>query len=222
MNLIADSLNLPTIVGGWIILLLSLGWALKTAPWHKIEGDKGAQHVLLGVVLIVFLIWQFGASLDNGITFHFLLMTLMTLMFAPQFAIMGMFLALLGLTLQAGLGWLALGVNALIMGLLPIAVTWGMFKLGAKFLEANFFVYVFYNGFLSASVGIVLSLALSTFVLLVNGVYSYETLKQSFIPYIPLMATPEGFVNGMILAALIILKPNWISTFHDSTYINGK
>lgn len=222
MNLVAETLGLSTVVGGWVFFILVLLWAIKTAPWHKIETDKGAQHVLLGMVVIVFLVWQFGASLDGGITFHFLLMTLMALMFGPQFAIMGMLLALLGVTIQADLGLLSLGINALLMGVVPVAITWGMFRLGAKFLEANFFVYVFYNGFLSAAVGVVASLGLGAIVLLLNDAYSYEFMKQSFIPFIPLMATPEGFVNGMLIGALIVLKPEWISTFHDRTYINGK
>lgn len=222
MNLIADDLGLSTIVAGWLILLSSLVWALKTAPWHKIDGDRGAQHVLLAMTVIVFFVWQFSAALDNGLNFHFLLMTLLALMFAPQFAIMSMVLAMIGVTFQSDLGWLALGINATLMGVIPIAITWLMFKLGAKFLEANFFVYVFYNGFFSASVGAVVSLALITLVMLTNETHSLETLKQSFIPFIPLMATPEGFVNGMILAALVILKPNWLSSFHDRNYINGK
>lgn len=222
MNLIADDLGLSTIVGGWLFLIAALIWALKTAPWHKIDGDHGAQHVFLAMTVIIFLVWQFSASLENGLSFHFLFMTLLTLMFAPQFAVMSMLLALIGVTFQSDLGWLSLGINALVMGLLPIAITWLMYKLGARFLEANFFVYVFYNGFLSAAVGVVASLGLGTLILLANEVYTYETLKQSFIPFIPLMATPEGFVNGMILAALVILKPNWLSSFHDENYIKGK
>lgn len=222
MNLSAASLGLPTIVFGWTILLLSVLWALKTAPWCKIENDKRAQHVLLGFTALVFFIWQFSASLGDGLSFHFLLMTLVTLMFAPQFAILAMVLALAGVTFISDLGWLSLGVNAFIMGLVPIFITWFLFKLGAKFLEANFFVYVFYNGFFSAALGIVVSLSLAAMVMLVNEVHTYEALKQGFIMFIPLMATPEGFVNGMILAALILLKPNWIATFHDKIYINGK
>ena len=222
LNLFADSLGLSTIVGGWITLLIALAWAIKTAPWNKVDGDKAAQHVWLGMTVIVFLVWQFGASLGNGITFHFLLMTLMVLMFTPQFALLGMLLALLGVTFTSDLGWTALGINALIMGIVPIFITWMFYRIGARFLEANFFVYVFYNGFFAAAVSVVVALALATFILLANDVYSYEYLKQSFIPYIPLMATPEGFVNGILLAALILLKPNWLSTFHDENYINGK
>ncbi len=222
MNLVAESLGLPTIVIGWILLLAGVIWSLKTAPWCKIEGDKGAQHVLLAFVVIVFFIWQFSASIDDGISFHFLLMTLLTLMFAPQFAILGMVLALIGVTFQSDLGWLSLGINATVIGLIPIAITWGLYKLGARFLEANFFVYIFYNGFFSAAVGVVVALMAGAGVMLINDVHSYEVLNQSFLPYIPLMATPEGFVNGMVLAALIVLKPGWISTFHDSTYLKGK
>ncbi|BCN92893.1 hypothetical protein THMIRHAM_06780 [Thiomicrorhabdus immobilis] len=222
MNLLAESLGLTTIVGGWVVFILALLWALKTAPWHKVNGDKAAQHVLLGLSVIVFFVWQFGANLDNGITFHFLLMTLMTLMFGPQFAIVGMLLALIGVTYQADLGWLSFGINAVLMGIVPITVTWVLYRLGAKFLEANFFVYIFYNGFFSSAVGVVVSLGLSALVLGLNEVYSPQILEQSFIVYIPLMATPEGFVNGMLLAALVVLKPNWIATFHDQTYINGK
>ena len=222
MNLVAEGLGLPTIVAGWLVLLISLVWALSTAPWHKVDGDRGAQHVWLGAAVIVFFVWQFGASIDDGLTFHFLLMTLMTLIFGPQFSLMAMFLALLGVTWQSELGWLSMGINAVIMGLIPITITWGMYKIGAKILEPNFFVYVFFNGFLSAAIGVVVALGLGTGVLLVNEVYTFEKLAQGFIPLIPLMATPEGFVNGMLLAALVLLKPNWLATFHDRNYINGK
>jgi len=193
-----------------------------TAPWGKIKHDKGAQHVFLGATVIVFFVWQFGASLGNGITFHFLMMTLMTMMFTAQFAVLGMLLALVGVTIHSGLGWEGIGVNAVIMGLVPIGITWVLYKVGARFLEANFFVYVMYNGFFSAALGVVIALLVGAGVLYVNEVYTYDELKQVYLPFIPLMATPEGFVNGMILMALIVLKPNWISTFHDENYLKGK
>ena len=221
MNLVAESLGLPTIVIGWILLLAGVIWSLKTAPWYKLQ-DKQAQHVMLGASLLVFLVWQFTASVDEGLSFHFLLMTLVTMMFAPQFAILTMTFALLGVTLVMDLGWLSFGVNGFVMGLTPIFITWLMYKVGARFLEANFFVYVFYNGFFSAAIGVVSVLSMAVGVLLVNDVYNYAQLKQMFIPYIPLMATPEGFVNGMALAALVVLKPNWLTTFHDKNYLEGK
>lgn len=222
MNLLSESLGLTTIVGGWLGFVLLLVWSVKTAPWHKIDGDKGAQHVLLAVSVLIFLIWQLGVSLDNGITFHFLFMTLMTLMFGPQFAFLGMLLALIGVTYQSDLGWLSYGVNAILMGAVPIMITWGLYRIGTKFLEPSFFIYVLYNGFFSASVGVVFSLLLAGLIMRLNEVYSAQVLEQSFWVFIPMMATPEGFLNGMLLAVLVLLKPQWLTTFHDKTFLQGK
>ncbi|MEA3404217.1 MAG: energy-coupling factor ABC transporter permease, partial [Pseudomonadota bacterium] len=126
MNLAADGLGLPWLVGSLLIWAGLLIWAFKTAPWYKVQDDKGAQHVLLAATVIVLLIWQFGASLGEGITFHFLMMTTVTLMFGPQFALMAMSLAILGVTFESGLGFLSVGINAVLMGVIPIFITWWM------------------------------------------------------------------------------------------------
>ncbi|WP_319379954.1 energy-coupling factor ABC transporter permease [Thiomicrorhabdus sp.] len=213
MNLVAETLGFNFLLSGWLIYLLFAGWALWTAPWFKVENDRHAQNVLLGASVIVLLVWLFSASLENGLTFHFLLMAVMTLMFGPQFAFMGMSLALLGVTFQAGLGWEGIGLNAALMGIIPIAVTWGMFHLGRQFLEMNFFVYTLFNGFLSSAVGAVLSLGLASWILWAGEVHSPETLKQTFIPFIPMLAAPEGFLNGLLIGALALVRPDWIATY---------
>jgi len=64
----------------------------------------------------VFLLWQLSASLGGGLTFHFLMMTLLTLMFGAQFALLSMSLALLGVTFEGGLGWLSFGFKRTING----------------------------------------------------------------------------------------------------------
>ncbi|MBF6057139.1 MULTISPECIES: energy-coupling factor ABC transporter permease [Thiomicrorhabdus] len=213
MNLVADTLSFNFLLSGWLIYLLFAGWALWTAPWFKVENDRHAQNVLLGASVIVLLVWLFSASLDNGLTFHFLLMAVMTLMFGPQFALMGMSLALFGVTFQSGIGWEGFGLNAAVMGIIPIMITWGMFRLGLRFLEMNFFVYTLYNGFLSAAIGATLSLAVSAWILWVGDVHTLAILKQTFIPYIPMLSAPEGFLNGLLIAALVLFRPDWIATF---------
>jgi uncharacterized membrane protein len=218
MNLSTDNLTLPFIVAGWLLFLGSLFWALKTAPWHKIESDKGAQHVLLAAVVVVFFVWQISASLGEGLTFHFLFMTVLTLMFSPQFALIGMSLALMGVTFEGHLGWLSFGLNGVVMGLLPIMITALMLKASNRFLDKNFFVYLLFNAFLAAAVGVVVSLSVGAWILWVSGAHRLDVLKQTFLPFIPLMAVPEGFVNGMIILVMILLKPQWVSSFRDQDY----
>ncbi|MBO1927856.1 energy-coupling factor ABC transporter permease [Thiomicrorhabdus sp. 6S2-11] len=219
MNLYAENLSLSLLVFGWLSLLGILGWALKTAPWYKVKSDSGAQNIWLFISVVVFFVWQLGASLGNGVTFHFLLMTMMTLMFGVQFAFIGMLLVLLGVTFFSDLGWLALGVNALLMGAVPILITQLMLRISERYLEQNFFVYVFFNAFLAAGVGVVLVLVLGGVIMGANEVHSFEYLAQHYFPFIPLMATPEGFVNGMLIAAIVLLKPHWLSSFSDATHL---
>lgn len=218
MNLSAIGLGLPWLVGGLFIWAGVLVWAFKTAPWFKVVSDRSAQHVLLGASVAVLVVWLLGASLGMGITFHFLLMTTMTLMFGPQFALIGMSLALLGVTFQADLGFFALGVNGVLMGVIPIFITWWMARWAFTKLDRNIFVFVFFNAFLSAAIGVVISLSLAATVLYVADVHTAETLRQSFLPFVPLMATPEGFLNGMLMTAFILFKPEWVSSFSDQEY----
>lgn len=222
MNLSAEFLSLPTLVAGWLILVFSLMVALKTAPWHKVKDDRPAQNVWLAMSLIVFLIWQFSAQLDEGVTFHFLLMTMMTLMFGWQFAALGAFLAVVGLAFYVPTGWEAMGINFAIMAWLPIVITLWFVQLSERYLDQNFFVYIFFNGFLAGGVASLLALMAGGMVMLIDEVQTLATLEQVYFPFIPLMAIPEGFVNGMLIAALILLKPHWISSFHDRTHISGK
>ena len=220
MNLLAESLTFPFIVFGWLLSVMTLVWAFKTAPWFKVIGDKGAQNILLAMALLVFLLWQFSASLGGGMTFHFLLATMLTLMFGAQFAFLGMALALLGVTFESGLGWQSFGLNAVLMGLVPVVITSGMLRFSKAYLELNFFVYIFFNAFLAGAIGVVVSLSLGAWVMWVTEAHSFETLKQSFIPYIPLMSTPEGFLNGLLMTAVLFLKPEWVSSFNGSAFIS--
>ncbi|BBP45409.1 membrane protein [Thiosulfatimonas sediminis] len=222
MNLYAQGLSLTWLVFGWLGLFGMLIWALKSAPWYKVRNDKAAQNIWLFISVVVFFVWQLGASLGDGVTFHFLLMTLMTLMFGVQFAFLGMLLALLGVTYFSALGWMAFGVNALLMGVLPIVITQLMLRFSEQFLEQNFFVYVFFNAFLAAGIGVVATLSLGGLIMGLNEVHSFAYLAQHFFPFIPLMATPEGFVNGMLIAAIIMMKPHWLSTFSDQSHLQGK
>lgn len=206
----------------WLGYLAAMVWALRTAPWYKVKGDRGAQNVLFGAAVLVVIIWSFSASIGGGFSFHFLLMTVMTLMFGPQFALIAMTLGLLGVSLAGEAGWAAFGLNALLMGWIPIMVTWWIYKVAYRYLHRNFFVYIFMNGFLAAGVSTVLALSVAAALMWVAGVYDFEALKYNFIVFIPMLAAPEAFLNGFLLTALVIMKPEWVSTFSDHDYLHGK
>lgn len=222
MNLPDTNFSLLWIISGFVIFLLALFWAIKTAPWHKIRHDSEAQHVFIGTTLVLFFGWIASASIEEGLSFHVLLVTTATLMFGPQFALLAASLALLGVTLAGESGMWMYGVNAVLLFLVPIAITWRLAVWAYRALDRNFFVFILFNGFFAAGLSIFVSMILASGVMLFGGLYSLEKLMQSFLPFIPLIVIPEAFVNGMILLALVMFKPEWVSCFDDDQYLKGK
>ncbi|WP_019894371.1 energy-coupling factor ABC transporter permease [Hydrogenovibrio halophilus] len=221
MNLHDTGFEHGWMLGGAVVYLVALFWSFRTAPWHKIE-DREAQHVFLATSVLLFFLWSVAASVGSGLTFHFLMSALVTMMFGPQFAIMAASLALLGVTLTGGAGLLMFGVNAVLMGVIPILLVWWIARLAYVYLAHNFFVFVLLNGFFAAGLSVLVTLMLSASAMWLSGAQTPEKLEQSFLPFIPLLVIPEGFVNGLILTALVLMKPQWVSCFTDEQYLNGK
>jgi len=147
------------------------------------------------------------------------------------FAICGSVL-LLGLTLGDGLqaslefavGIMVagLGLNVLVVGCVPILVTQSLLRLAQRRLPHNFFVYVYINGFLAAGLStLAVGLLGALLMLMVDG-GSSEWLSYQYYPFFPLIFFSEAFVNGMIMTALVALRPGWVSSFDDNLYINNK
>lgn len=221
MNLMEGAFSLGWLVPSWLIFFAGLAWSLATAPWYKIK-DKESQHVFLATTVVVFLFWNHTASIGDGLTFHFLLSAVTTLMFGPQFALLSAFIALGGVSLMGNAGWLLFGLNATLMAIIPILIVWGITVFSYRYLERNFFVFVLLNGFLSAGVSSIAALSVSAWVMYASEVQTLEKLQQSFIPFIPLMGIPEGFVNGTLILALVLMKPQWVSCFTDEQFLKGK
>lgn len=222
MNFQDEGFSLMWMVGGGLVLLLSMSWAVKTAPWYKVVDDRSAQHVLLGASVVFFLVWNFAATIGSGLSFHLLLMTLSVLMFGAQFALMSAFLALLGVAIVGNAGWQVFGLNFMVMAFLPVMISWWLTKLAYRYLDRSFFVFVLFNGFFVAAFSTFVALIFSAGVMALSEVQTLATLKQSFLPYIPMMVIPEGFVTGMTVGAMILIKPHWLSCFTDEQFLKGK
>lgn len=221
MNL-AGEVGLGWVLVGWLGAIAMVMWAMRHAPWYKVVGDGGAQSVFLGMVVVVLLVWSTGAEIDNGLNFHFLLMTLVTLMFGLAFALLLAFLVVVGVTLVGHGDWSILGWNYLLMGGVPVAISWWLAKLAYRFLDRSFFVFVLLNGFFAAAFSTVMALVLIGGVMSLSGLQSWEVVSKQYMSFVPILALPEGFLNGFLLAAMVLFKPNWLACFSDEVYLQGK
>ncbi len=204
-----------------IVYLPVLYLALRHAPWHRLR-DSEQLHVYLGAVVCLVLLWHVRATVNPGLSFHLLGVTVVTLMFGWSLAVIASSVALLGVALNAGSGWDAFFINAVVTGVLPVTLTLVLLIVIRHYLPKNFFVYVLVNGFLSGGFVGISAGYLATWLLIWSGAYTYAELDQTFLPFFPLMFLPEAMLNGWITVAMVAFRPEWVGSFSDEQYIHGK
>lgn len=200
---------------------LVLAWALRTAPWSKLL-DSEQLHVFLGTLVALLLLWHMQAEVRPGLSYHLLGLTAVTLMFGWSLAVIAASVALLGVTINTAAGWEGFGINALVAGVVPISLTWILLILIRWYLPRQFFVYVLVNGFLTGGLAGLTCGYLATWLLGASGAYSYADLAETVLPFFPLMFLPEAFLNGWVLAVLVVFHPRWVYSFSDEQYLKGK
>lgn len=205
-----------------LTMLLLLAWAVLRAPWRLFLAVGERQHVFLAACLLLVLLWGMRADVGPGLSIHFLGMAVFSLMFGWPLALLGGTIIMAGYTFLGQAGWEALGVNTLMTAAIPVLVAHVALMLSRRFLPPNFFIYVFVPGFLGAALGVLASVMLGSSLLVMAGVYEAAHLWRDYLPYLPLVMLPEGILNGVIITALVAIKPDWVATFDDEVYIHNR
>jgi uncharacterized membrane protein len=205
----------------YCLYLPLLLWAILRAPWWRLRTAEG-QHLFFGACALVLVLWSVRAGIVPGQSYHLLGASLLTLIFGWELALIILSLALLGITSHGDAGWFVFPVNALLMGALPVWLSYRIFLVVDKRLP-NFFAYVLGCGFFGA--GFALGVTLMGSVLLLawaSPTNSFQRMAHDSLALLPLLMIPEGFLNGSLTAILVGFKPHWVRTFRDERYIHGK
>lgn len=218
MNLTDSLLPADLLFFAWFVWLLVGIQALCAAPWRAFLASSKLQHVFLGASAALFLMWIFEVGVRPALGFHFLCVTVYTLMFGWSLGVIGASLIMTGVTVMSG-DWTALAMNTLLLGILPVSISYGVYRLVYRYLPHHLFIYIFlcafFNAMLAAGAAV---LALAT-LLVLTETYAFTRLSHDYLPYLPLYLFPEGLLNGMTTMALIGLRPDWLKTYDDDIYL---
>jgi uncharacterized membrane protein len=97
-----------------------------------------------------------------------------------------------------------------------------LLRLARRRLPYNFFIYVYINGFLAAGLSILAASLLGALIMFSVDAASGEWLGYQFLPYLPLIFFAEAIINGMIMTAMVALRPGWVASFDDNLYLKNK
>jgi uncharacterized membrane protein len=220
MNLISD--NIPT---HWLwplwLAAAAMAWLiLRRARWAMLR-DPHNLHVFLGAAVAVLSLWLIKTGIKPGLSFHLLGAAALTLMFRPLFALFAIGLISAGLAIWQG-QYAAIPANWLLMGAVPVSVSWGIYRLVDSKLPNHLFVYIFLNAFFGAALSAVAVGLAATVFDAVAGTYPLHYLLDEYLPYYLLLAWSEAFATGMLITIMVIYRPEWVATFDDRRYIDGK
>jgi uncharacterized membrane protein len=221
MNLPDSLLSNTTATIGWLALVIALWLTARRAPWRAVWHVPLRLHLILTSIAFLSFLWLLRADTLPGLSLHFLGLTAITLLIGWPFALIAGTLALIILVLLGYAGMAGLGIDFWGMIVPPVAVTVLISHGAQRFLPANFFVYLFVDVFLSALLGVLAAAVTSSLMMMALGLYTWDTLWQSYLALSLLQTIPEGIVNGMIMTALALLVPTWVISFDEKHYFSG-
>ena len=201
----------------WLLVLLQ---ALRAAPWRLFLASSQLQQVFLGASVVLFLLWIFEVGVRPALGFHFLCVTVYTLMFGWSLGVIGASLAAVAVTFVSG-DWSALALNALLLGVLPVSTSYGVYALVHRYLPHHLFIYIFLCAFFNAMLAAGAAVLALVILLVITDTYTFARISNDYLPFLPLYLFPEGLLNGMITTALIGLKPDWLKTYDDEIYLKS-
>jgi uncharacterized membrane protein len=202
----------------YVIWSLILVQAIRRAPWRQLYTNRLIK-VFLGAVMALLLLWSWDVNIRPGLGFHFLGVTVFTLMFGWSLGVIGVSLATVGIALNGGGGWESMSLNALLFGVLPVSISYGIYQFVDSHLPHHVFIYIYLCGFGSAilAAGTVVFSTIS--LLVVTNTYTLERMAGDYLPFLPLYLFPEGVLNGMLTTVFVGLRPQWLKTFDDKSYL---
>ena len=185
----------------------------------KLRAEPPFQHLTIAVCIAVFLLWSAEAGILPGLNIHFLATTALTLMFGWRVAFVLCWPITLILVINDSLSFEFVGQYLVLSCLVPILISYGIFLISYRYLPRNIFVYIFVAAFFSGALAGTSQLLATGLFHYFYGLHDWQQIIDNYLIFTLLLAFPEGMLNGMAIAILVVFKPEWLRTFSDRAYL---
>lgn len=221
MNLLDNAVPAVWLWAGNFAAALLLLFALRSRPWSWLDTNS-RQHAYAGGTVVCMLLWSIAAKLGGGPSFHLLGTTVLTLMFGPRLAFLAACAALVGVSVAGSAGWTAYGLNALLMGAVPVAASYAVFVWADRRLPNHFFVYVLVSAFVNGALAMTACRLATLLLYRIAGTPAAVTATSDYLLASVLLAWGEALTTGMMMTVFVVYRPAWVRLFDDARYIIGR
>jgi len=221
MNLQQDIAPFWVDAAAWAVLAPAL-----IGAWRAVRGSflrPGiAEHVWLGGAVVVASLWMLQIRVGGGPAFGMLGSGLYALVFGYSRGLLGLMLALVLHTALAGGAWPNLGLNGLLLAVVPSAIATLLRRQIERYLPHNPFVFMICNGMFAT-----LGATVLTRIALIAVSQAVDPLRPTFalgsyLGATMLLAWSEAIVSGMLLSALVVFLPEVVLTYREELYVRPR
>lgn len=209
----------------WLGNALFLTWlylSLRRATWRTLLDNRIMVNALVALTLGAFAMWQMNAGFRPGFNHHILGATLFVLLFGKHIASLALALVMLATWLRLNMDLLSLGLNGLVMIVVPVLFSDWLLRVVQRNLPKNFFVYVLVNGFLCGAFAMLLTVASATLLMLGLTAYTWQAIVYNYLIATPIIMLTEAFTTGVLITSFTVFMPEAVTSFSDKDYLDGK
>lgn len=206
---------------GWLTLLLAavLLWrAARRIPWQRLQQPTVFSAWCASIILLT-LLWRMRVNINPDLNLHLTGLALLTLMFGRPLATLGSGLAVIAYTAEFGGLWGNLGLNLLLLAVVPPWISERVLRLTQRYLPHHMFVYLFGNGLFGA---LLVHAVTGLLALAAHAQLGAATVPGDALPYMLLLSWGEALLVGLLVTVFAVYQPAWLFTFEDAIYLQGK
>jgi uncharacterized membrane protein len=188
-------------VFGWLVAVAAVAQAAWTVR-RSFLPTAPAQHAWLAAIVTVSLLWALHVRSPVGLDFGLLGSACVALVFGRARAVLGLMAALVLYTaLDAG-SWFNIGINGVVLALVPAWLATALQRQIEQRLPKNLFVFIIGNGLFVTLAATVCASALG-----------------DHLAYSLLLAWGEALISGMLFSALVVFTPQCVLTYRQDLYL---
>lgn len=209
-------------ISSYLLVLATLRYSIRSLRGENLTHflkTQNFQHLTFASLLVLFLLWSVKAGIKADLDIHFLGLTTLAMMYGWRFSHVLATTLTLVLVITDSISISALPRVLLLSVTLPILLSYTIFALSYHYLPRNVFSFIFIAGFFNGAANAAIHLAATAGYLNLANQYDWPILIDNYLALIPLVAFPEGLLNGMALAIMVVFKPEWVRVFSDRDYI---
>lgn len=202
---------------GWLLAIAAIAQAVREVR-HGFLPVGMAQHGWLAAIVTIALLWALHVRSPVGLDFGLLGSALFALVFGRARAVLGLMAALLLYTALDGGSWFNIGINGLVLAVIPAWLASTLQRQIELRLPRNLFVFIIGNGmFVTLTATACTSVLILTLAIAESS--AAPRMLGDHLAYSLLLAWGEALLSGMLFSALVVFTPQAVLTYRQDLYL---